>query len=152
MTEDPARGPGDDIDQPPAGRPRTPLVIVPRGQYRMALVAMVLLGIGAVCSSAIGAFSAGDAHSGFSAVADDNDRLNDQLDCRAKLNAEVQRVTSEIVTAQARAISAAIRRDRPALDTEAAAIDQLAVALDVANDRRERATDLCDTGPATTLG
>jgi hypothetical protein len=138
---------------------RPPLVVLPRAYWRATITAAVLLGIAAVIGSPIAALNALDSHEGLNAVEDEldvqrdqNDELQQQLDCRYVLSTDVSRLHSAIFVTTAQALSAARRRDTAAVDLLTTHLDRLAEELEVAAERRLDAVDICDTEPENVLG
>jgi hypothetical protein len=138
---------------------RPAVVVIPRAHFRAALCAGLLLSIGAVTSSVVAAINAADSHAGFEALTeelgdqhDQNADLQQQLDCRYILGADVTRLQSDIFVTTAQALAAARRRDTAAVDLLAEHLDRLAVDLEQAQSLREDAVRVCQTEPENVLG
>jgi hypothetical protein len=131
---------------------RPPVVVIPRAHFRAILVCGLLLAMGAVISSVVSAINAADSHAGFDAQRTQNETLQQQLDCRYVLSADVNRIQSDIFVLTAQALAAARRRDAAAVDLYTTALDQLAIDLEKASDLRADAVQVCDTEPENVLG
>lgn len=138
---------------------RPAVVVIPRAHFRAVLAAGLLLAIGAVMSSTVAAINAADSHAGFDALTEElddqhvqNDDLQQQLDCRYVLGADVTRLQSDIFVTTAQALAAARRQDRAAVGLLAERLDRLAVDLEHAQELRENAVKVCETEPENVLG
>lgn len=131
---------------------RPPVVVIPRAHFRAIMVCGLLLAMGAVISSVVSAINAADSHAGFDAQRTQNETLQQQLDCRYVLSADVNRIQSDIFVLTAQALAAARRRDAAAVDLYTTALDQLAIDLEKASDLRADAVQVCDTEPENVLG
>ena len=128
--------------------------------YRRVLAwAMAGLAVSALVSSVALAFSAeesDDDRDALRAVVADQanqlDTLQQQLDCRYVLGADVSRIQAEIFVITAHALAAARRRDTAAVDLYTTRLDRLAVELDRASELRSDAVSICDTEPENVLG
>lgn len=128
--------------------------------YRRVLAwAMAGLAVSALASSVALAFSAeasDDDRDALRAVVDDQanqlDTLQQQLDCRYVLSADVSRIQADIFVTTAQALAAARRRDATAVDLYTTRLDSLADDLERASDLRTRAVTICDTEPENVLG
>jgi hypothetical protein len=131
---------------------RPPVVVIPRAHFRALLVCGGLLAVGAVASSVVAAANAVDSHEGFVAQREQNVTLQQQLDCRYVLSADVNRIQADIFVLTAQALAAARRRDAAAVDLYTTALDGLATELQEASDLRADAVKVCDTEPDNVLG
>lgn len=138
---------------------RPPVVVIPRSHFRALLACVGLLGAAAVVGASAAALNALDSHDGLDAVETElkgqraqNDDLEQQLDCRYVLSADVNRIQSDIFVLTAQALAAARRRDSAAVDLYTTALDQLAGDLEKASDLRADAVQVCDTEPENVLG
>lgn len=128
--------------------------------YRRVLAwAMVLLGASALVSSVTQGLSARSSARDRTALAGQldearaqTDRLQDQLDCRYVIGADVTRIQSDIFVTTALALSAASRGDTAAVRLYTARLDQLAADLNRASALRSDAVAICDTEPENVLG
>lgn len=128
--------------------------------YRQVLAwAMAGLAVSALVSSVALAFSAeasDDDRDALREVVDDQanqlDTLQQQLDCRYVLSADVSRIQAEIFVTTAQALAAARRRDTAAVDLHTTRLDQLAEDLEEASELRSEAVSICDTEPENVLG
>lgn len=128
--------------------------------YRRWLAwAMAGLAVSALVSSVALAFSAeasDDDRDALREVVDDQanqlDTLQQQLDCRYVLSADVSRIQAEIFVTTAQALAAARRRDTAAVDLHTTRLDQLAEDLEDASELRSDAVSICDTEPENVLG
>lgn len=130
-----------------------------RDYIRIGLVAMALLGAAALVSSVTQGLSARGSARDRAALAQQLDdartqvgRLQDQLDCRYVIGADVSRIQSDIFVTTALALSAASRREPAAVRLYTARLDQLAADLSEASDLRADAVAICDTEPENVLG
>jgi hypothetical protein len=128
--------------------------------YRQALAwAMGGLAVSALVSSGTQALSARSSANDRAALAvalddqrDQNDQLQQQLDCRYVLGADVGRVQADIFVTVALALAAAGRADTGAVQLYTEHLDQLADELERASELRSDAVAICDTEPENVLG
>lgn len=126
---------------------------------RVRAGALVGLALSALGSSVVLAFSSeasDDDRDALRSVVDDQaaqlDTLQQQLDCRYVIGADVTRLQSDIFVTTAQALAAARRRDMAAVDLLAEHLDRLSVELEHAQDLREDAVRVCQTEPENVLG
>jgi hypothetical protein len=128
--------------------------------YRQVLAwAMAGLAVSALVSSGTQALSARSSANDRSALAvalddqrDHNDLLQQQLDCRYVLGADVGRVQADVFVTVALALAAAGRADTPAVQLYTERLAQLADELERVSALRSDAVAICDTEPENVLG
>jgi hypothetical protein len=128
--------------------------------YRQVLAwAMGGLAVSALVSSGTQALSARSSANDRAALADalddqrdHNDLLQQQLDCRYVLGADVSRVQADIFVTVALALAAAGRSDSPAVRLYSEHLGALADELARASALRADAVAICDTEPENVLG
>lgn len=122
--------------------------------WSMAGLAMSALGSSVVL--AISSEASDDDRDALREVVDDQadqlDTLQQQLDCRYILSADVARLQAEVFVTVSQALAAATRRQPDAVALYVAHLEYLSGRLDEANDRRDEAIGLCETEPENVLG